>query len=71
MSRRGSNCSETESQRDVSSKRTVSRRTRISTECHPDLLMEDMFPNTDFAASFDQLKLDDGNAYDLLFPLDG
>ncbi|KAL3776282.1 hypothetical protein HJC23_003152 [Cyclotella cryptica] len=65
MPRRGSKRSETESQRDVASKRTVSRRTRISAECHPDLLMEDIFPTGDFTSSFDKLKLDDDDAFDL------
>ncbi|KAL7475556.1 hypothetical protein ACHAW6_001469 [Cyclotella cf. meneghiniana] len=35
----------------TSTELTVTRQRRISTECHPDLLMEQMFTDTNFMAS--------------------
>ena len=59
--------------KDASIKRTVYRKQRISTECHPDLLLEQMFRNDDIMASSESLELDsdDGDdLYDFLLSLD-
>ena len=39
-------------------KRSVTRQRRISTECHPDLLLEEMFADQEFMSSLNQLKSD-------------
>ena len=52
---------------------SVTRQRRISTECHPDLLMEKMFTDTNFIASSKKLASysDDGDDLsDFLLSLD-
>ncbi|KAL7515863.1 hypothetical protein ACHAWX_000938 [Stephanocyclus meneghinianus] len=62
-----SNYSDMNFAQNASTKRTVSRKQRISTECHPDLLMRDMLRNDEVMASFESLKLDSDDADDLLY----
>lgn len=67
------NSSEMNLRMDASIKHTVHRKQRISTECHPDLLLEQMFLNDDIMASSESLELDsdDGDdLYDFLLSLD-
>ncbi|KAL7475551.1 hypothetical protein ACHAW6_001460 [Cyclotella cf. meneghiniana] len=61
------------SKRFSSTKLSVTRQGRISTECHPDLLMEKIFTDTNLMASLKDLDSysDDGDdLYDFLLSLD-
>ena len=67
------NGSEMESTDKSSTKHTVTRQRRISAECHPDILMGEMFADTKFMSSLDSLEsdIDDiDNLYDFLLKLD-
>jgi hypothetical protein len=67
------NGSEMESKNNSSTKRTVTRQRRISAECHPDILMEEMLADTNFMSSLEALEsdMDDiDNLYDFLLTLD-
>ncbi|KAL7515891.1 hypothetical protein ACHAWX_000964 [Stephanocyclus meneghinianus] len=39
-------------------KRSVTRKRRISTECHPDIMLEEIFADQEFMASLNELKSD-------------
>ena len=61
------------SKRNSSTELSVTRQRRISMECHPDLLLEEMFADTNFMASLKDLDSysDDGDdIYDFLLSLD-
>lgn len=65
--------SEIETKDNCSKKRTVSRQRRISTECHPDLLMGEMMSHADFMSSLEALESDSDDCdylYDFLLSLD-
>jgi hypothetical protein len=67
------NGSEMESKNNSSTKRTVTRQRRISAECHPDILMEEMLADTNFMSSLEALEsdMDDiDNLFDFLLTLD-
>jgi hypothetical protein len=47
---------------------TATRRTRLSTECHPDLLLEELFNDEEFMSSFNALSVkDDDSSDDLVY----
>ena len=59
--------------RNLSTKRSVPRRRRISVECHPDVLLEEMFTDTNFMSSLkdlDSCSDDSDDLYDFLLCLD-
>ncbi len=61
------------SKRNSSTKLSVTRQRRISTECHPDLLLEKMLTDTNFMASLKELDSYSDNGddlYDFLLSLD-
>ncbi|KAL7481234.1 hypothetical protein ACHAW6_006909 [Cyclotella cf. meneghiniana] len=61
------------SKRNSSTELSVTRQRRISTECHPDLLLEKMLTDTNFTASLKELDSysDIGDdLYDFLLSLD-
>ena len=61
------------SKRNSSTALSVTRQRRISTECHPDLLLEKMFADTNFMASLKDLDShgdDCDDLYDFLLSLD-
>jgi hypothetical protein len=47
---------------------TATRLTRLSTECHPDLLLEELFNDEEFMSSFNALSVkDDDSSDDLVY----
>ncbi len=59
--------------RNVSTKSSVPRKRRISVECHPDVLLEEMFTDTNFTSSLkdlDSCSDDSDDLYDFLLSLD-
>lgn len=65
-------CSELNSTRNLSTKVSVMRQRRISMECHPDLLMEEMFTGDNLTSLHqgDSYSDDADGLYDFLLSLD-
>ena len=66
------NCSEMKPKGSASTKLSVTRQRRISMECHPDLLMEEMFADTNFTATLKEMEShnnDGDDLYDFLLSL--